>query len=90
MIFWDLIRLNSSNAKNQNETMSLSVFRDESADVYGSFLIGVILTGGNGNTVFEHTQRQLSALGSEIKNDYVVKVTHGKHSCYCLGVQRQL
>jgi len=41
----------------------------------------VRLTGGNGNTVFEQTQRQLSALASaQIKNDYVAKVKPGAHS----------
>ena len=70
-----------SNAKIQNETLSFTVFRDEGADVYGSFLIGVKLMDENGNTVFEQNQTQLSALTStQIKNDYVAKVKPGKHS----------
>lgn len=70
-----------SNAKIQNENLSFTVFRDEEADVYGSFLIGIKLMDENGNTVFEQNQTQLSALTSaQIKNDYVAKVKPGKHS----------
>lgn len=70
-----------SNAKIQNETLSFTVFRDEGADVYGSFLIGIKLNDDNGNTVFEQNQTQLSALTStQIKNDFVAKVKPGKHS----------
>lgn len=70
-----------SNAKIQNDTMSFIVFRDEGADVYGSFLIGIKLMDENGNTVFEQTQTQLSQLTSaHIKNEYVAKVKPGKHS----------
>ena len=70
-----------SNTKIQNKTLSFTVFRDEGADVYGSFLIGIKLIDDNGNTVFEQTQTQLSALTSaQIKNDYVAKVKPGKHS----------
>lgn len=70
-----------SNAKIQNETLSFTVFRDEGADVYGSFLIGIKLIDENGNTVFEQTQTQLSALTStQIENDFVAKVKPGKHS----------
>ncbi|WP_270089702.1 TQO small subunit DoxD [Sphingobacterium sp. SYP-B4668] len=70
-----------SNAKIQNDTLSFIVFRDEGADVYGSFLIGIKLMDENGNTVFEQTQTQLSQLTSaHIKNEYVAKVKPGKHS----------
>lgn len=70
-----------SNATIQNETVSFTVFRDEGADVYGSFLIGIKLIDEMGNTVFEQTQTQLSKLSSsQIKNDYVAKVKPGKHS----------
>lgn len=70
-----------SNAKIQNDTLSFIVFRDEGADVCGSFLIGIKLMDENGNTVFEQTQTQLSQLTSaHIKNEYVAKVKPGKHS----------
>lgn len=70
-----------SNAHIQNETLSFAVFRDEGADVYGSFLISIKLIDENGNTIFEQTQTQLSQLSSrQIQNDYVAKVKSGKHS----------
>lgn len=70
-----------SNAIIHNETLSFTVFRDEGADVYGSFLIGIKLIDEKGNIAFEQTQTQLSQLSSEqIKNDYVAKVKPGKHS----------
>lgn len=70
-----------NNAKIENGILSFSVFRDEGADVYGSFLIGIKLFDENENVVFEQTQTQLSQLSSEqIKNDYVAKVKPGKHS----------
>lgn len=73
--------VNISDAKIQNETLTFTVFRDEGADVYGSFLIGIKLMDEDGNTVFEQNQKHLSALTSaHIKNDYVAKVKPGKHS----------
>ncbi|HLV46330.1 MAG TPA: TQO small subunit DoxD [Flavobacterium sp.] len=70
-----------SNVIIHNETLSFTVFRDEGADVYGSFLIGIKLIDEKGNIAFEQTQTQLSQLSSEqIKNDYVAKVKPGKHS----------
>lgn len=70
-----------SNAIIHNETLSFTVFRDEGADIYGSFLIGIKLIDEKGNIAFEQTQTQLSQLSSEqIKNDYVAKVKPGKHS----------
>ncbi len=70
-----------SNAKIENGTLSFAVFRDEGADVYGSFLISIKLIDENGNTIFEQTQTQLSQLSSkQIQNDYVAKVKPGKHS----------
>ncbi|MFH6967194.1 TQO small subunit DoxD [Flavobacterium sp. FlaQc-28] len=81
-----------SNATIQNETVSFTVFRDEGADVYGSFLIGIKLIDEMGNTVFEQTQTQLSKLSSsQIKNDYVAKVKPGKHSLILpLGARARL
>lgn len=74
-----------NNAKIENGILSLSVFRDEGADVYGSFLIGIKLFDENENVVFEQTQIQLSQLSSkQIQNDYVAKVKTGKHSLILL------
>src|SRR5699024_9238525 len=70
-----------SNTSITNETLSFTVFRDEGADVYGSFLIGIKLINEKGDTIFEQTQTQLSKLSStQIKNDYIAKVKPGKHS----------
>ncbi|KQB42700.1 TQO small subunit DoxD [Flavobacterium aquidurense] len=70
-----------SNAFIQNNTLSFTVFRDEGADVYGSFLIGIKLIDQQGNIIFEQNQAQLSHLAKEqIKNDYVARVKPGKHS----------
>lgn len=70
-----------SNAGITNGVLSFTVFRDEGADVYGSFLIGIVLRDEQGQTVFEQNQVQLSKLPAEhIKNDYVAKVKPGKHS----------
>lgn len=70
-----------SNAKVEDETLSFTVFRDEGADVYGSFLIGVRLIDESKNVIFEQSQTQLSNLSStQILNDYVAKVKTGKHS----------
>lgn len=70
-----------NNAELNNSTLSFTVFRDEGADVYGSFLIGIKLLDESGDIVFEQTQTDLSELSKEqIRNDYVAKVKPGKHS----------
>lgn len=70
-----------SNAFIQNNTLSFTVFRDQGADVYGSFLIGIKLKDQHGNIIFEQNQTQLSNLAKEqIKNDYIAQVKPGKHS----------
>lgn len=70
-----------SDATIKNGRLSFTVFRDEGADVYGSFLIGIKLTDVHGKIVFAQNQEQLSQLDSEqIKNFYVAKVKPGKHS----------
>ena len=70
-----------TNAAINNQTLSFTVFRDEGADVYGSFLIGITLKDGTGNIVFQQDMKDLSRLpASQTKNDYVAKVEPGKHS----------
>ncbi len=65
----------------ENNTLSFSVFRDEGADVYGSFLIGIQLKDENGNILFEQSQNELAKLQAKnIRNHYVAKVKPGKHS----------
>ncbi len=70
-----------SSAKIDEDKLSFQVFRDEGADVYGSFLIGIQLKDTTGNILFEQNQQEISQLASEqIQNDYVAKVYSGKHS----------
>ncbi len=65
----------------QEDTLSFTVFRDQGADVYGSFLIGIKLLDEKGNVTFEQTQLQLAQLDIEqIQNSYVAQVKTGKHS----------
>lgn len=68
-------------AKLEHGNLYFTVFRDEGADVYGSFLIGIRLLDDNKNVVFEQDQTDLSHLnGNRIHNYYVAKVKPGKHS----------
>src|SRR5690554_424622 len=68
-------------AKLEYQKLSFTVFRDQGADVYGSFLIGITLLDANNNIVFEQNQDDLSTLAAEqIHNFYVAKVKPGKHS----------
>lgn len=70
-----------SNTNLQDGKLSFTVFRDEGADVYGSFLIGIKLLNADKEVVFEQTQENLSKLSAhQIVNDYVAKVKTGKHS----------
>lgn len=70
-----------SEASITNNSLNFTVFRDEGADVYGSFLIGIVLKDERGNILFEQNQKQLSSLTKEqIKNYYTAKVKPGKHS----------
>lgn len=65
---------------NEN-ALKFTVFRDEGADVYGSFLIGIKLSDENGNTIFEQNQNDLANLNpNQTHNYYVAKVKSGKHS----------
>ena len=63
------------------EHLRFTVFRDEGADVYGSFLIGVKLENAVGETILEKSGDDLSQLAvNQIRNAYVAKVKPGKHS----------
>ncbi|MFD2921397.1 TQO small subunit DoxD [Terrimonas rubra] len=84
--------VNISDGRMVNDSLLFTVFRDEGADVYGSFLIGIKLKDEKGNIVFEQTQEQLAALTeAQIKNEYVAKVKAGKHSLVLpLGAKAEL
>lgn len=65
---------------NKNE-LSFKVYRDEGADVYGSFLVNIRLEDAHGNIVLDLDEQQLSEMSSnQIINEYLVKVHPGKHS----------
>lgn len=69
-----------------------TVFRDQGADVYGSFLIAVRLKNGLGAIVMERDAENLAVMSSkQIRNSYVSKVKTGKHSLVIpLGAKAQL
>lgn len=70
-----------SEARIEGNKLSFEIFRDEGADVYGSFLIGIRLTDEQNNVIFTQNQEDLSELSPEqIRNEYVAKVKPGKHS----------
>lgn len=79
-------------AQLSDNQLTFKVFRDEGADVYGSFLIGITLKDEQGNIVFEQSQQDLSALSiAQIENDYVAKVKTGVHSLILpLGARAKL
>lgn len=81
-----------SDAMIRGDSLSFKVFRDEGADVYGSFLIGIEVMDNQGNIVFSQNQQQLSQLPENtIHNDYVARVKPGKHSLILpLGARARL
>lgn len=65
----------------QDRNLSFTVFRDEGADVYGSFLIEIQLLDSDNNVVFVQNQEDLASINAtQIHNYYVAKVKPGKHS----------
>ena len=74
-------KIELSDAKIDNGTLSIKVYRVEGADVYGSFLIGITLKDANAKVVIQKNGEELSQFPlTDIKNDYVAKVAPGKHS----------
>ena len=70
-----------SDAKFHNDSLSLTVFRVEGADVYGSFLIRINVLDPQGNTVHSISQTELAAMSpAQISNDYIAQVKPGPHS----------
>lgn len=70
-----------SETKLTDNTLSFQLFRVEGADVYGSFLIGIDLIDANGNKMIELDGEALAKFPKEdIANDYVAKIKPGKHS----------
>lgn len=74
-------KIEISNARLNNQTLSFDVFRVEGADVYGSFLIGITLKNSSGKTILEKNAEELANFPvQDIHNYYVAKVAPGKHS----------
>ncbi|AFD05696.1 TQO small subunit DoxD [Solitalea canadensis] len=70
-----------SGAQIENGKLSFTIFRNEGADVYGSFLIKITLKDKQGNILMERAANELASMSkSDIKNYYVAKVKPGKLS----------
>ena len=81
-----------SDAGVKNGELSFTVFRNEGADVYGSFLVGVSLQTDSGPEVFGFDSGQLANMHTgQIHNEYVAKVKPGAHSLVIpLGAKARL
>lgn len=74
-------KLEISEGKVTNNTLSFDVYRTEGVDVYGSWVIGIEVKDGQNNTIMDYSQDDLAALKPEnISNYYVAKIKPGKHS----------
>lgn len=75
-----------------NGTLSFTVFRNEGADVYGSYLIKAELYDEGGKVVLTYNSDSLSSMSPrQIANEYVAKVKPGKHSLVIpLGAKARL
>lgn len=85
-------KLEITEGKIENSTLSFDVFRTEGVDVYGAWIISIELLDNNNNTIIEYTQKDLAALNSKnISNYYVAKIKPGKHSLIIpLGAKARL
>ena len=74
-------KIELSDARIGNGTLTFKVYRVEEADVYGSLPIGITLKDAEGNAVLQKNGEELSQFSAkEIQNDYIAKVAAGKHS----------
>lgn len=68
-------------AKLTNDSLSFQLFRVEGVDVYGSFLIDVTLTNNAGDKILQLEAKDLAKFPKEqITNKYISKIESGKHS----------
>lgn len=81
-----------TDARVAGDELSFTVFRDEGADVYGSFLIKVEVMDTSGRIYLTQDMDDLSSLHpGQIQNEYVAKVRPGKHSLILpLGARARL
>jgi len=85
-------KLEITDGKISDNTLSFDVFRTEGVDVYGSWVIGVELLDQQNRAILQYTQEQLAALPEEsISNYYIAKIRPGKHSLIVpLGAKARL
>lgn len=85
-------KLEITQGKIDNSTLSFDVFRTEGVDVYGSWVISIELLDSQNNSILYYTQQELAALKNEnIANYYVAKIKPGKHSLVVpLGAKAKL
>ena len=74
-------KLEITEGKINNDTLSFDVFRTEGVDVYGSWVIAIEVLDQNNNTIIQYSQKELASLADQnISNYYVAKIKPGKHS----------
>jgi thiosulfate dehydrogenase [quinone] large subunit len=85
-------KLEITNGEINNNTLSFDVYRTEGVDVYGSWVIEIILEDEQNNTIIKYSQKELAALQKDnVANYYVAKVKPGKHSLIVpLGAKAKL
>ncbi|WP_417785850.1 TQO small subunit DoxD [Tenacibaculum sp.] len=74
-------KLEITEGKINNGTLSFNLFRTEGVDVYGSWVIAIELFDQNGNIVVQYSQKELASLTDQnISNYYVANIKSSKHS----------
>ncbi|WP_299002770.1 TQO small subunit DoxD [uncultured Tenacibaculum sp.] len=74
-------KLEITEGKINNDTLSFDVFRTEGVDVYGSWIIAIEVLDQNNKSIVQYTQKELASLADQnISNYYVAKIKPGKHS----------
>nr|WP_299033067.1 TQO small subunit DoxA domain-containing protein [uncultured Tenacibaculum sp.] len=74
-------KLEITEGKINNDTLSFDVFRTEGVDVYGSWVIAIEVLDQNNKSIVQYTQKELASLADQnISNYYVAKIKPGKHS----------
>lgn len=74
-------KLEITEGKINNDTLSFDVFRTEGVDVYGSWVIAIDLLDQDNNSIVQYSQKELASLANQnILNYYVAKIRSGKHS----------
>ena len=85
-------KLEITDGKIENSTLSFNIFRTEGVDVYGSWVIAIELIDKNNKVVVKYAQKDLAQLNKEtIDNYYVAKIKSGEHSLIVpLGAKAKL